>query len=93
VTNTKQHQTTRNDKQTEANSLSPEQSEAEKKLQEARDNMMGVDGMVNLDDFEVGTFFFHGPLLQKAGGGSISAKWSLKLIRWDGIATWGAEIG
>lgn len=55
--------------------------------------MMGVDGMVNLDDFEVGTFFFHGPLLQKAGGGSISVKLSLKLIRWDGIATRGAEIG
>jgi hypothetical protein len=35
--------------------VAPEQSEAEKKLQEARDNMMGVDGMVNLDDFEVST--------------------------------------
>lgn len=43
---------------------------------------MGVDGMVNLDDFEVGTFSFHGPLVQKAGDGSISAKWSSKLIRW-----------
>lgn len=80
--NTKRSQSTRKRYGIEANSLAPEQSEAEKKLQEARDNMMGVDGMVNLDDFEVGTLSFHGPLLQKAGSGSISVKWSLKLIRW-----------
>jgi hypothetical protein len=65
----KRHHTTRKRYEIEANSLAPEQSEAEKKLQEARDNMMGVDGMVNLDDFEVGTFFFHGPFPGKAGGG------------------------
>lgn len=65
--NTKRPQSTRKRYETEANSLAPEQSEAEKKLQEARDNMMGVDGMVNLDDFEVGTFSFHLLFLGEAG--------------------------